>query len=38
MYQRSKIAKHYFRAIAVLAVSLMGSPLVPAHPGSSNPE
>jgi hypothetical protein len=30
MYQRNKIVKHYFRTIAVLAVSLMGSALVPA--------
>jgi hypothetical protein len=30
MYQRSKIMKHYFRTIAVLAVSWIGSELVPA--------
>src|SRR5271155_4375263 len=30
MYQRSKIVKHYFRTIAALAVSLLGSALVPA--------
>ena len=30
MYQNSKIVKHYFRTIAALAVSLMGSALVPA--------
>jgi len=29
MYQSSKIVKHYFGAIAALAVSLMGSALVP---------
>lgn len=30
MYQNSKIVKHYSRMIAALAVSLMGSALVPA--------
>jgi hypothetical protein len=30
MYQRSKIMKHYFRTIAALAASVMGSALVPA--------
>jgi hypothetical protein len=30
MYQRNKIMKHYFRTIVALALSLMGSALVPA--------
>jgi hypothetical protein len=30
MHKRSKIVKHYFRTITALAISLMGSALVPA--------